>query len=300
MSTCDDSMNGTNWNICVFCQENKPNETLQCPAESKRPNKGAGYETIAGNIVQFHELGFLPMKLNVSRLDNRSGIGNTFLCNKARWHKNCYLRFNSTELNRARKRNSSAAMLSDEGVSSSVCKHTRSSTPLPTTSEEKLCFFCDQRAAQKDPLHKASSFGMNSRVRRCALALQDHALIAKLSAGDMIAIDAMYHLSCLASLYKKESALYKEDNENDFIKQAKGIALAELVAYIEDTRETPEKPPIFKLSDLAEMYNARMEQLTMEAYTVHSTRLKDRILWRIPDMQACKKGRNTYLVSVKV
>ena len=129
------------------------------------------------------------MKLNVSRPDNGSGIGNTFLCKRARWQKNFYLHFNGTELSRARKRNSSSAILPDESVSLSVCKHTCSSTPLLTTSEERLCSFRHRRAAQKDFLHKASSFEMNCRVRRCALAFQDNALIAKLHRGDVIAIE---------------------------------------------------------------------------------------------------------------
>lgn len=144
MSNCDDDLESTNWSLCVFCQENKTDEILQCSAESKRPDKGAGYETIAGNILQFHEMGRLPMKLNVSRLNDGSGVSHTLSYNKARWHKNCYLHFNTTELKRARKRSSSAALLSDESGSSSVGKHTWSNTPLPTIQEEETCFFCEK------------------------------------------------------------------------------------------------------------------------------------------------------------
>ena len=60
-------------------------------------------------------------------------------------------------------------------------------------------------------------------------------LIAKLSAGDMISQEAVDHAKCLVSLYNKaertkESAMDKDE------KRIHGIALAQLVAYIEETR----------------------------------------------------------------
>ena len=37
----------------------------------------------------------------------------------------------------------------------------------------------------------------DSRVRECAKTLQDTALLAKLSAGDLVALEAKYHAKCL-------------------------------------------------------------------------------------------------------
>ena len=41
---------------------------------------------------------------------------------------------------------------------------------------------------------------VDEKVRECAILLQDGKLVAKLSAGDLIAIDAKYHVKCLVSL----------------------------------------------------------------------------------------------------
>ena len=43
-----------------------------------------------------------------------------------------------------------------------------------------------------ETLRNASTFQVDVRVRQCAVKLQDIALLAKLSAGDMIAQEAKY------------------------------------------------------------------------------------------------------------
>ena len=40
-------------------------------------------------------------------------------------------------------------------------------------------------------------------MRECAFLLKDNNLIAKLSAGDLIAIEAKYHAKCLVGLYNR-------------------------------------------------------------------------------------------------
>lgn len=74
-----------------------------------------------------------------------------------------------------------------------------------------------------------------------------------------------------------------------------GIAFAELITYIEDTRDEETLAPVFKLVDLTRLYSTRLQQLGVET-KVHSTRLKQRILGQIPDMRAYPKGRDTLLV----
>jgi len=72
---------------------------------------------------------------------------------------------------------------------------------------------------------------LNKRVKDCANDLQDERLLAKLSAGDMIAQDAKYHSRCLVSLYNLAASV---KNESDMSGKAdeinQGVALAELVA----------------------------------------------------------------------
>ena len=53
----------TNWLLlCTFCQESR-NERLACPAESKRQDLGAGYNTLANDIVGFSQIRKLPKSL---------------------------------------------------------------------------------------------------------------------------------------------------------------------------------------------------------------------------------------------
>ena len=59
--------------------------------------------------------------------------------------------------------------------------------------------------------------------------------MAKLAPGDMIALEPKYHSRCLAALYNRArtaSSTYVNEDHTDL----HGIALAELVAYMEDFR----------------------------------------------------------------
>ena len=54
---------------------------------------------------------------------------------------------------------------------------------------------------------------------------------------------------------------------------------------------------MFKLANLVELYQSRMQQLGVKLDTrVHSTRLKHRLHAQFPDMRAHTKGRDVQLV----
>jgi len=91
-------------------------------------------------------------------------------------------------------------------------------------------------AKASESLHHASTFGLDARVRECALQLQDQTLLAKLSTGDLIALEAKYHVRCLVSLYNRAKQAKGSDEQKDSCTINQGIALAELVAYIEDAQ----------------------------------------------------------------
>ncbi|KAG7174290.1 hypothetical protein Hamer_G003222, partial [Homarus americanus] len=76
-----------------------------------------------------------------------------------------------------------------------------------------------------------------------------------LSAGDLIAQEAKYHVQCLVSLYNKA-------------RQAK------LVSYLEDAHTDTEAVRVFKLADLTRMYTTKLEQLGTNADidTIHLAR----------------------------
>ena len=132
-------------------------------------------------------------------------------------------------------------------------------------------------------------------MRRCALEVQDTALLAKLAAGDMIAIDAKYHHHCLRSLYNRAREAAPKGNDGDD-SCLHGIAFAELVAYMEDMNSDEDSAPVFKQIDIAQLYKVRLEQLGLTVEKrIHTTRLKNRLLSAIPDLRAHSEGRDTLL-----
>jgi hypothetical protein len=199
----------------------------------------------------------MPIPLNIKVLEEGNGIEHCLLKHEARWHKSCNSKFNKTELKRAEKRLSSSSEETD------VCpkKYTRKSVQSSSLSS-LLCFFCDKCTGEsKEPLHSVSTMDMDNRIRQIALDLQEESLLAKLSAGDMVALEAKYHKSCLTSICNRARSSRSHElraNEKDS-NVLHGIVLAELVSYIEYTREETNSLSVFKLSDLSKMYASRLE-----------------------------------------
>jgi len=80
-----------NWELCVICQQ-KTQEKLQCPANSKRKDYGIGYISFLENVRAFQDINCMPFELSISLLE--SGIEAK---NKASWHKSCRDLFSNTK-----------------------------------------------------------------------------------------------------------------------------------------------------------------------------------------------------------
>ncbi|KAG1695324.1 hypothetical protein GQR58_006635 [Nymphon striatum] len=127
--------------------------------------------------------------------------------------------------------------------------------------------------------------------------------VARISGGDLVAIEAKYHYDCL-SLYKnrhrseqRASHSYAAANESR-LQEAR--AFAELVSYIECSVENGNY--IFKLSELSELselhglYVSRLHNLGVDK-TIHKTRLKIQLLGHFLDgCQEQSDGKNILLV----
>ena len=102
-------------------------------------------------------------------------------------------------------------------------------------------------------------------------------------------------MKCLASLYNKvRGTKLNEDPDQDYVNH--GIALAELVSYIDETRIGSAVAPVFKLIYLATLYKTRMDQLgTVLIGRVHSAKLKNRMLRYVPNLEEHKGGRDILL-----
>ena len=64
--------------------------------------------------------------------------------------------------------------------------------PFASSSEpiDTPCLFCDELGNKKE-LRKAATVGLDKKVKDCARVLGDKNLLSKLSAGDLISINAV-------------------------------------------------------------------------------------------------------------
>lgn len=77
------------------------------------------------------------------------------------------------------------------------------------------------------------------------------------------------------------------------------LAFSELVVYIVETKSNSDTPIIFRLADMVTLYRQRLEQLGVETPDVNSTRLKDKLLAELTELQAHKQGRDVLLAFQK-
>ena len=186
------------WSKCVFCQENT-SEKRECPANSKQSNRGAGYITLQKDLESFYEAG--ELQLDLAKLDEGEGIAETLLKHNASWHKSCRVKYNATKLKRLeRKRKPAEGNVLQQPDESG--KRTRSDLPSASVGQE-VCFFCGGAATEGNPLSRASTMELDSRVRAVAMEVNDFNLLGKLSAGDMVALKSQYHKQCLVALYAR-------------------------------------------------------------------------------------------------
>eukprot|EP00058_Branchiostoma_floridae_P021206 XP_002606696.1 hypothetical protein BRAFLDRAFT_72537 [Branchiostoma floridae] len=138
---------------------------------------------------------------------------------------------------------------------------------------------------------------LNKRVNDCATTLKDGRLLKILSGGDVVAQELKYHPACLTSLYNRERAYLRnvEQREQSQKQDVYPLAFSELVTYIVETKLSFEGPTIFKLADMVNLYKQRLQQLGMETPDVNCTRLKDKLLAELPELEAHKKGRDVLL-----
>ena len=255
----------TNWDLCALCQIST-SEALQCPAKSTKKPTGAGYVSLAEDLLQYKDLAPLQKKTDLDRLDDGNGFQQTFMTNNAKWHKSCRIKFNQNEIRRLQK-------ASEKEVSpcASGCQ-TRATDQLAVESEQPACFFCNE-VAGSGTFHVAATKQLDVNVRKCAIQLEDTKLLAKLVPADMIALGAKYHLSCLNKLYNRARLAISANSNDDDETDLHSMALAELVAFMEEMRDD-ECSPVFKMADLGDMYKKRLEELGASKCGVHTTRQK--------------------------
>lgn len=230
----------------------------------------------------------MPVDIRLEQLDAGNGIEATLIENTAAWHKTCRNKISSLNLERALKRKNEASK------GPSPIKTRRCSSDSSQKEHVNTCIFCDNVAGSAG-LHKASTFELDFKVRKCATELNDSRLLTKLAGGDMVAIDAQYHTKCLAKLYKSAQQLKKDTPGSVRESSLYGIAFAELISHIETFRDSTEMSPVFSMTELRSLYSRRLEKLGIKSPQIHTTRLKNRILAAVPDLRAHSQGRDVLL-----
>ena len=283
--------NQIDWTKCCLCQT-ITDEKLQDPQCSKQISSDTAYKNFTENIVKFHELGN-PL-IPIDHLTNESDSIEILLKkHSAKWHKSCKLKFNTKEFQRASKRKAKLDNHNDEMYEA---PKRRKRDEVEDTVKIAKCFFCDEEGTIGEDLHEASTFTVDMRVRECALLLEDMDLVRKLSAGDMRAQDAKYHRNCLVSLYNRKRSHQISEERDDKDKIVHSIALAELIAHIDEIRLDGSNKlngiTEMKLADLTKLYKARIEQLKgcKVEERIHSTHLKNKIMAHFPGMGEYKLG----------
>lgn len=284
----------TDWTKCCLCQT-ETSERLISPHLNPTKRCDDGYSLLGRNIPIFHSINQLPIKFDLARLDDGSGIEQTLRTSKAQYHESCKILFNNTKLQRAEKR---STPVSDKSENSCRSKVPRKSLFI----ELSKCFLCEE---ESDDLHEAMTMQLNKRVNECAVTLSDGKLLAKLSSGDIVAQELKYHKTCLVGLYNREKAYLKaqEQTRSEGLGQDTEyhIAFSELVTYINEMKNASENsdPVIFRLQELCALYKERLHQLGIDSPDVHCTRLKEQLLLHIPELQAHRDGRYVLLAFKK-
>ena len=290
------------WERCFFCQSSDTRD-LRDPSKSTRQSRDEVYGAVSLRIIELYQLGEIHSNtldlssIGVGDVENMGGgeLANIMSINNAVWHKKCVLKVNPTEVERACKRHISTARqpspVKTRRLSSAAQEKDPPFQDEPTShikfTNIRSCILCGEQGG--DTLHKASTFGLDDKVGRCAMICGDKSLIAKLSPGDLIAIDAVYHLPCLTKLYRRARTVEEKKSEADSLsdKVAKAQAFHDLVEYIEYLRDSD--TPVVYMSDLCQLYSSRLVSLGLDGY-VHSTRLRESLLLAVPDLQEVRRG----------
>ena len=158
------------------------------------------------------------------------------------------------------------------------------------------CLFCQQYGGGLQ-LHEFKTLEADKTLRQMATDLQETELMARIEGGDLVALEAKYHLECLTALHNRHRSfklqLGKESGECLKENQVKARALVELLSYIENCID--EGVFCFKFSVLHQLYEQRIKTLGMER-VINRTRLKEKILKFFPQAQEQSDSKHKVLI----
>ena len=105
-----------------------------------------------------------------------------------------------------------------------------------------------------------------------------------MSAGDLFAQEAKYHLNYLTTVYNRERTFFRQQRENKQGRHAYSRAFAERVTYVIESQRIHQGES-FKLADLNDLMTKRLIQLGSSTSKVHATRFKEQLLDCLPGLK---------------
>ena len=193
---------------------------------------------MALNIIELKNLNQLPFDIDVEDFQLfEGGLEKVLEDNKAIWHKKCRNKVDSQKVSRAKKKYSAecsvASPVKTRRLSLPVeVQNVSTETERGDNSAKPSCFLCGEYGARDfgSGFYIVATLEVDRKVRECAQITGDKALLRIIINGALIALDAHYHLLCLAKLYKKAKHMKKEETgEAEQNSVLKAQALSELI-----------------------------------------------------------------------
>lgn len=312
--TMSATASGRDWTKCFICQKKGgelKNPALSPALRGKPTQIEALYRATLSNLRTLRSLDELPSFVHVDELVNidvfsESNIGgggsacvelNTYsnecvqmmVTHGVLWHKSCKNAVDNQKVERAKRRCEDEPENTHD-VASPV-KARRKSHVAPSSD---LCFFCEQTISCSKSSRRASTLGLDKNVREAAIATGDRKLLGKLSGGDMVARDAVYHLSCLNSLYHRARKVsVKTKSEDDDAPFQKEKAFEDLITYLEELKGSGKPIP---MKHLITYYEQLLISRGCGRISIHSTRLRQEILKKMPKIKGVELSSGWHLI----
>ena len=118
-------------------------------------------------------------------------MADSFASHSASWHKSYHLKFNNSKLSKAIRKKDGQ---SDEPEQRQSTKH--------QALDLQKCLFCGEEGKESDVLHAESTFDADKNILAMITELDDAQLLKRIVGGDLMAMEAKYHLTKLQNTRK--------------------------------------------------------------------------------------------------
>ena len=157
------------------------------------------------------------------------------------------------------------------------------------------CIFC---STSTGTLIKCATQCTEKSLRLMATTMEDTDILARISSGDLVALEAKYHFTCLTKYRNRYRSYCRQNNHDDTVntKMAKARALVETLNKIES--ELGDGTHTFQLNDLYMVYAKRLQELGVTA-EINKTSFKNKLLDHSKDVgiqDVFRTGKPTLLI----